>query len=943
MAKCPNCGIEVEIGAKFCMECGQPIPQMKECPACHAQCPLTAKFCVECGYNFNAGDARGGSVIGEKNVIAGDVHVDQSVMNSTTNNTHNVTINNTIKNEDETRRTVCCHVCGHKMSVIESYDCNICRKPTCSECYNKATTICRDCADKKYRERVREAYQDGKIDYVDRKSLDDLKKQLFSDNWEDRAEKIEDEIEKEFRTATGAEETLSIVQKESLKEATESLFNRYLPQEAVKSLGPVYKSHPYNEDVLAVYLPALAISDRDAYDRIRSDRASIDSISVELSYIDHLMRESRLENADDQIEKALKKWPDCRQLLLRRVVCYLMVFKTKKKRNLLDAAKKRFLEIVPSHNPIENSWYDYAAAILAPYIKDIDARRHYPTNIYAAIADGTYLGFHPVMVDMLIDKNWGLLNTFASMEKLAFDADQIEALSAAYDNKSDIKAGLLLGVFLLQNLMLQKKKTDESLEDEQFKRALQMLFDAARQGYAAAQFLLGLSLSKIDEVKAVDFLRMAAEQGYVDAQYNMGLRYDSGSGVAKDEAEAAKWYRKAAEQGHAQSQWLLGKSYENGTGVAKDEAEAAKWYRKAAEQGIVKAQVNLSIMYIEGKGVPQDHAEAVKWIKLAAEQGETAAQLGLSMLYLAGTGVPQDYSEAVKWCCLAAEQGHVDAQYRLGEMYKDGRGVAKDDTEAARWIRKAAEQGHVDAQYRLGQMYFEGWGVLQNDSEAAKWLRKAAEQGYGEAQCFLGWMYRVGRGVAQDDTDAVLWLRKAAEQGNGQAQCNLGWMYSEGRFLLQDPVEVVPWVRKAADEGFANAQYKLGQMYDKGQGVTRNQEESVRWFRKAAEQGHSNALFDIAYCYEHGEGVQQDCKEAVKWYRKAAEKGNESASRALERLNAEELKQLQAMFEKGEHYYYGRNGMRQDYIEAEKWYRKAAELGHVDAQFKLGMIYERGV
>ena len=95
MAKCHSCGVEVEAGVKFCCECGAKIPQSKECPQCHAQLPLAAKFCGECGYCFLAGGRSKESVIGDKNVIAGDVHVDQSstVNNSTTNNVVNNTNN----------------------------------------------------------------------------------------------------------------------------------------------------------------------------------------------------------------------------------------------------------------------------------------------------------------------------------------------------------------------------------------------------------------------------------------------------------------------------------------------------------------------------------------------------------------------------------------------------------------------------------------------------------------------------------------------------------------------------------------------------------------------------------------------------------------------------------------------------------------------------------
>ena len=69
---------------------------------------------------------------------------------------------------------------------------------------------------------------------------------------------------------------------------------------------------------------------------------------------------------------------------------------------------------------------------------------------------------------------------------------------------------------------------------------------------------------------------------------------------------------------------------------------------------------------------------------------------------------------------------------------------------------------------------------------------------------------------------------------------------------------------------------------------------------------------------------KEDYAEAVKWYRKAAEQGHANAQYAL-----------------GKCYYEG-EGVTKDYAEAVKWYRKAAEQGHVHAQCVLGESYFDG-
>ena len=73
-----------------------------------------------------------------------------------------------------------------------------------------------------------------------------------------------------------------------------------------------------------------------------------------------------------------------------------------------------------------------------------------------------------------------------------------------------------------------------------------------------------------------------------------------------------------------------------------------------------------------------------------------------------------------------------------------------------------------------------------------------------------------------------------------------------------------------------------------------------------------------------GDGVPQDKKEAVKCWRKAAERGY-----------------ADAQFKLGLAYDH-REGVPQDYKEAIKWDRKAAEQGNALAQYDLGFAYFNG-
>ena len=78
--------------------------------------------------------------------------------------------------------------------------------------------------------------------------------------------------------------------------------------------------------------------------------------------------------------------------------------------------------------------------------------------------------------------------------------------------------------------------------------------------------------------------RDAAEQGLALAQFILGVSYAEGYGVARNYKQAVHWYRKAAEQGNAKAQYNLGLMYGKGQGVPQDFKQALHWLTKAAEQ-----------------------------------------------------------------------------------------------------------------------------------------------------------------------------------------------------------------------------------------------------------------------------------------------------------------------------------------------------------------------
>lgn len=305
-------------------------------------------------------------------------------------------------------------------------------------------------------------------------------------------------------------------------------------------------------------------------------------------------------------------------------------------------------------------------------------------------------------------------------------------------------------------------------------------------------------------------------------------------------------------------------------------------------------------------------------------------------------------------CRSAAERGDADAQWRLGNAYLCGKGVPQDGAEAMMWYRRAAEQGHAGAHCQLGYLYSSGSGV---DSEQ-KGMRG-----------FKARMSTSGLAVDQDENKALEHLRRAAEQGHGLAQVLLAMVYGGGTESHHDEYDFLERQGQRMDRAIGSFSFGIK--------VEIDEDEAHKWWRRAADSGPAEMQYALGLLYSAGlHGVPHDAGEAEWWYRRAAEQGSDDAKKALRKLGRDipdsriaEDKQLtgdgkatvavaderdargdyaqllsaaeqgdaKAQSNLGDMYREG-EGVEKDYVEAEKWYRLAAEQGDDDAKEALRIL-----
>jgi len=189
-------------------------------------------------------------------------------------------------------------------------------------------------------------------------------------------------------------------------------------------------------------------------------------------------------------------------------------------------------------------------------------------------------------------------------------------------------------------------------------------------------------------------------------------------------------------------------------------------------------------------------------------------------------------------------------------------------------------------------------------------------------------------------------FRQAAELGEPAAMGNLGYLYAHGLGVSRNLGHAQEWLTKGAEGGDAHSMMNLADMLYRAN----QRDAAVTWLRQAEALGHPQArpaLDQIsrrpaqpaavatgapAPAVNANEAARKamaattakDFVEAAKWFRVAAEQGHVSSMLFL-----------------GNILYYGREGVEKNEAEGREWIRKAADGGSVPAKRVLEKIDER--
>ena len=115
-------------------------------------------------------------------------------------------------------------------------------------------------------------------------------------------------------------------------------------------------------------------------------------------------------------------------------------------------------------------------------------------------------------------------------------------------------------------------------------------------------------------------------------------------------------------------------------------------------------------------------------------------------------------------------------------------------------------------------------------------------------------------------------LMALANQGDTRSMLGLAYMRlnpNEGRF---DPAAAVDFFERAAASGSPEAQYELAKLFERGTGVDVDEDRSLTLYQTAADQGFADAINDLGFLhYQGGLGLPANPQKALKFFERAAD------------------------------------------------------------------------
>ena len=298
-----------------------------------------------------------------------------------------------------------------------------------------------------------------------------------------------------------------------------------------------------------------------------------------------------------------------------------------------------------------------------------------------------------------------------------------------------------------------------------------------------------------------------------------------------------------------------------------------------------RAKAELGYLYTFHKTAylfPGKKDEGLRLMEAAANGGDKKAYDYLGIYY----DNKKDYAKAWKCFNAAAPDNIPFALTVMGEMCEKGHGVKKDYSKAREYFRRAAELGDPNGAFKYGLVLQRKWYGEVDMPDAFFWSYVAGDLGNDAARSNFQLPLR---GERFGDDKNTAFIRNSFTLGNA-------WNDQVGHPLTEEPIYQqgykpgLAYRTIAADRGDEWSLFYLGSMSYNHEFLKHSGDFISKCYEPIIATGKlpDNALA-LVYermgdLYRKGDGVKADAAKAEKYTRKAAQLGSVAAYKIVENI-----------------------------------------------------------
>ncbi len=398
--------------------------------------------------------------------------------------------------------------------------------------------------------------------------------------------------------------------------------------------------------------------------------------------------------------------------------------------------------------------------------------------------------------------------------------------------------------------------------------------------------------------------------------------------------EAAKLYEEAATNGNSYAKWRLSQAYSNANGVELDWEKAKHLLEEAANEGCEEAKCDVALSYMYG------------W-----DNYEIDEEKGKSLLLDLAKKTDNDY---------------VRIRYAAALLH--GRIFEQDKEKAEKLLESVKDKNNHLYLSTLAAVYLYGGDKIEiNYKKALELFKKAYEQGSSYSAYGIAYLYGGNDEIEKDVDKVIEWLKKGVEGNSSECMLDLGRVFiSEDSVLAKyhDVNKGLDLIQKAAKHGSGEAYTVLGKCYYFGDDVNKDDDKAYDNYKKAYKLRDAEGAFLYAFKFIEGRGIEKDILKGIEIWKDAAEYGSADAANNLYcyyygiayesslkdldlsrkyLIKAANLNSSEACTNIGKHYYFGSDLFQKNEVQSFIYYKKAADMGDIDACRVVASFYEKGI